>query len=115
MNKNLRWKLIAILAVIVIRAWAIYPPSREVRLGLDLKGGVHLVLQVQTDDALRLGDRDRDGRSARRPGEGRRAGRDGRIAEPHRVPDQRRAARQATRSCARRRRPSRPPTTASRA
>ena len=54
MNKNLRWKLIAILAVIVICAWAIYPPSQKVRLGLDLKGGVHLVLQVQTDDALRL-------------------------------------------------------------
>ena len=54
MNKNLRWKLIAILAVIVICAWAIYPPSQKIRLGLDLKGGVHLVLQVQTDDALRL-------------------------------------------------------------
>ena len=54
MNKNLRWKLIAIIAVIVICAWAIYPPSKTVRLGLDLKGGVHLVLQVQTDDALRL-------------------------------------------------------------
>ena len=54
MNKNLRWKLIAILAVIVICAWAIYPPSQERPAGLDLKGGVHLVLQVQTDDALRL-------------------------------------------------------------
>ena len=29
-------------------------PSKKVRLGLDLKGGVHLVLRVQTDDALRL-------------------------------------------------------------
>jgi preprotein translocase subunit SecD len=54
MNKNLRWKIIAILAVIVICIWAIYPPSQTIRLGLDLKGGVHLVLQVQTDDALRL-------------------------------------------------------------
>src|SRR5206468_10868152 len=54
MHKNLRWKLIAILAVIVICVWAIYPPSKTVRLGLDLKGGVHLVLKVQTDDALRL-------------------------------------------------------------
>jgi preprotein translocase subunit SecD len=54
MNKNLRWKLIAILAVIVVCVWAIYPPSKTIRLGLDLKGGVHLVLQVQTDDALRL-------------------------------------------------------------
>ena len=30
------------------------PPPQTVNLGLDLKGGVHLVLRVQTDDALRL-------------------------------------------------------------
>jgi preprotein translocase subunit SecD len=54
MNKNLRWKLLAILAVIVVCVWAIYPPDQKIRLGLDLKGGVHLVLKVQTDDALRL-------------------------------------------------------------
>jgi preprotein translocase subunit SecD len=34
--------------------WAIYPPDQKIRLGLDLKGGVHLVLRVHTDDALRL-------------------------------------------------------------
>src|SRR6202008_3228522 len=28
--------------------------SKQLKLGLDLKGGVHLVLRVQTDDALRL-------------------------------------------------------------
>ena len=54
MNKNLRWKLLAVLAVIVVCAWAIYPPSQTVRLGLDLKGGVHLVLKVETDEALKL-------------------------------------------------------------
>ena len=54
MNKNLRWKLLAILGVIVLCAWAIYPPSQTVRLGLDLKGGVHLVLKVETDEALKL-------------------------------------------------------------
>jgi preprotein translocase subunit SecD len=31
---------------------AIWPPSDKIRLGLDLKGGIHLVLQVVTDDAL---------------------------------------------------------------
>ena len=31
-----------------------YPPEEKVRLGLDLKGGVHMVLRVQTDDALRI-------------------------------------------------------------
>jgi preprotein translocase subunit SecD len=54
MNKSLRWRILAILGVIAVCAWAIYPPSQTVRLGLDLKGGVHLILRVQTDDALRL-------------------------------------------------------------
>lgn len=54
MAKNLRWKLLVIVAVIGLAVWAFYPPSQKVRLGLDLKGGVHLVLRVQTDDALRL-------------------------------------------------------------
>jgi preprotein translocase subunit SecD len=54
MNKNLRWKAITILAVTAIAVWAFYPPQQKVRLGLDLKGGVHLVLRVQTGDALRV-------------------------------------------------------------
>lgn len=54
MNKNLRWKILTILVVTAIAVWAFYPPQEKVRLGLDLKGGVHLVLRVQTDDALRL-------------------------------------------------------------
>ena len=54
MDKNLRWRAIAILAVVAISIWGFYPPTEKVKLGLDLKGGVHLVLRVQTDDALRL-------------------------------------------------------------
>jgi preprotein translocase subunit SecD len=54
MDKNLRWRAIAILAVVAISIWGFYPPEKKVRLGLDLQGGVHLVLRVQTDDALRL-------------------------------------------------------------
>jgi preprotein translocase subunit SecD len=30
----------------------LWPPSERIRLGLDLKGGIHLVMQVVTDDAL---------------------------------------------------------------
>jgi preprotein translocase subunit SecD len=66
---NLRWKVVTILAVFVVFfALGVYPilasryrlPSpgwlqeKQLKLGLDLKGGVHLVLRVQTDDALRL-------------------------------------------------------------
>jgi len=69
MNKNIRWKVITIIAVLVVfSAVGVYPlvasyfgintPSwlmqKQLKLGLDLKGGVHLVLRVQTDDAIRL-------------------------------------------------------------
>ncbi len=54
MAKNLRWKVILILGVLALSVFLFYPPDQKVRLGLDLKGGVHLVLRVQTDDALRL-------------------------------------------------------------
>ena len=56
--KNLKWKLLTIVGVIVFAAAMIYPPfdtaSRRGRisLGLDLKGGVQLVLRVKTDEAL---------------------------------------------------------------
>jgi preprotein translocase subunit SecD len=52
MTKNLRWRLLIILAVLALAVVAFYPPRQKVRLGLDLKGGVHLVLRVQSDDAL---------------------------------------------------------------
>ena len=54
MRKNLRWKVLTIVAVVAAAAFAVYPPEDQVRLGLDLRGGVHLVLRVQTDDALRV-------------------------------------------------------------
>jgi hypothetical protein len=45
---------------IVASSFGINSPSalmqKQLKLGLDLKGGVHLVLRVQTDDAIRPGD-----------------------------------------------------------
>src|SRR5262245_18956759 len=67
--QNLRWKLITITVVLVafsavglypiVAAWpGVNKPSllmeKQLKLGLDLKGGVHLVLRVNTDDALRI-------------------------------------------------------------
>ena len=52
--KNLRWRVLTTLVVVGLALWAIYPPDQKIKLGLDLQGGVHLVLRVQTDDALRL-------------------------------------------------------------
>ena len=54
MAKNLRWKVLTIIGVVVAAAFAVYPPEDQIRLGLDLSGGVHMVLRVQTDDALRV-------------------------------------------------------------
>jgi preprotein translocase subunit SecD len=69
MNKNLRWKVISVLAVFAIFfGLGVYPilaqryrlpmpnwlEAKQLKLGLDLKGGVHLVLRVHTDDALRI-------------------------------------------------------------
>jgi len=53
-NKNLRWKFILIVAIIALAVWSFYPLSEKVNLGLDLKGGIHLVLRVQTEQALRV-------------------------------------------------------------
>jgi len=53
-NKNLRWRVLTIAAVIGLAVWSFYPPGQKVNLGLDLKGGVHIVMRVQTDAALRL-------------------------------------------------------------
>jgi preprotein translocase subunit SecD len=54
MAKNLRWKVLVILGVVALSIFAFTPPAEKIKLGLDLKGGVQLVLRVQTDDALRL-------------------------------------------------------------
>ncbi len=67
--KNLRWKTLTILGVVVLfAAVGVYPlfaqrfglpaPSwlmaKQLQLGLDLKGGVHLVMRVNREDALRI-------------------------------------------------------------
>jgi preprotein translocase subunit SecD len=54
MAKNLKWKVLTILGIVALSIFAFYPPDQKVKLGLDLKGGVQLVLRVHTDDALRL-------------------------------------------------------------
>ena len=66
---NLRWKIVTILVVFaVFFSVGVYPilasrynlpapqwlRDRQLKLGLDLMGGVHLVLRVQTEDALRV-------------------------------------------------------------
>lgn len=60
MNKRIRTRVLIILGVTIlaIGLFAGFPPSfakmkDKIKLGLDLRGGTHLVLQVVTDDAIR--------------------------------------------------------------
>ena len=65
MNKNLRWKVIVIVVTMLVFLFGIFgiPKSwsgqglvaamtERIHLGLDLKGGTHLILQVQVKDAV---------------------------------------------------------------
>ncbi len=52
MKKKLRWKIILVLGVFFLSIYLAYPPGEKVHFGLDLSGGMHLVLQVVTDDAI---------------------------------------------------------------
>ncbi len=45
-------RVLAILVIVGISAWYSYPPSKKIRLGLDLKGGMHLVLGVDMKKAV---------------------------------------------------------------
>jgi protein-export membrane protein SecD len=66
MNPNLKWKALFILAVILLCIYFVlglpnFPTSltalkdnfeHQIRLGLDLQGGTHLILQVQVQEAI---------------------------------------------------------------
>ena len=58
-SSNLLTRGIVIGAILALSVWFLYPLDQKIKLGLDLQGGMHLVLQVQTDDALRA-DSDSD-------------------------------------------------------
>jgi preprotein translocase subunit SecD len=50
---SVRIRLLIIAAVAGLSLWALYPPAESIELGLDLRGGLQLVLRVRTEDALR--------------------------------------------------------------
>src|SRR6516225_3668333 len=66
MNPNLKWKVLFIFAVVLICLYMVvglpsFPNSwtqikdnfgRQIKLGLDLQGGTHLILQVQVQEAI---------------------------------------------------------------
>ena len=54
MKKGLRWKILIALAVLALSIFVAYPIQKKIKLGLDLKGGIHLVLQVMSEDAVNM-------------------------------------------------------------
>ncbi len=66
MNPNLKWKVLFIFAVILfciyfLFGYPVFPTSlaqvkdnfgKQIKLGLDLQGGTHLILQVQVQEAI---------------------------------------------------------------
>jgi len=50
MFRDLKWKISFILAVIILFTWFAFPLDKRINLGLDLKGGMHLVLRVDTSN-----------------------------------------------------------------
>jgi protein-export membrane protein SecD/preprotein translocase SecF subunit len=49
-----RHRVLVIIGVIALSLWIIHPLQRSLKLGLDLNGGVQLVLRVKTEPAVRL-------------------------------------------------------------
>ena len=53
MKNRLLWRGIVILLVAALAIFSAYPLDESLKLGLDLRGGIHLVLQVEVEDAVR--------------------------------------------------------------
>ncbi|MBI3087497.1 MAG: protein translocase subunit SecD [Candidatus Omnitrophica bacterium] len=48
MPASMKWRLPLVLAAIALSAWYAFPLSTRISLGLDLQGGMHLILKVDT-------------------------------------------------------------------
>jgi preprotein translocase subunit SecD len=53
MQRKLMWRWVLIGVVTAAAVYFMVPPDKRIHLGLDLKGGIHLVLRVNTIDAVR--------------------------------------------------------------
>lgn len=49
MDKYYKWKVLLIVVAIAFSVWRAYPPQEKINLGLDLQGGMQLLLQVELD------------------------------------------------------------------
>jgi preprotein translocase subunit SecD len=54
MEKSIRWKILLIIGVLGLCLFLALPLGEKINLGLDLRGGMHLVLKVKTDKAIEM-------------------------------------------------------------
>lgn len=54
MIRSIVWRIVLVVIVILLAIWKIYPPEEKINRGLDLQGGMHLVLGVKLDEVLLL-------------------------------------------------------------
>src|SRR5262245_58286041 len=52
LRRDLRWKLAIIVLIIGVSVWFAFPLGKRINLGLDLQGGMHLVLEVEAEKAV---------------------------------------------------------------
>jgi preprotein translocase subunit SecD len=52
LRRDLRWKLAVIVIIIGVSLWFTFPLGERMNLGLDLQGGMHLVLEVEAEKAV---------------------------------------------------------------
>ncbi len=52
MKSPFSWKIGVILLVLGISLWYALPLKETIKLGLDLQGGMHLVLEVEAEKAV---------------------------------------------------------------
>ncbi len=49
----MKWKILFVVLLTAGAIYYLYPPQEKINLGLDLRGGIHMVLKVNLDEALR--------------------------------------------------------------
>ena len=55
---DLKWRILITIVLLGVALYAVYPPldygdkEGKINLGLDLQGGIHMVMDVQTDEAV---------------------------------------------------------------
>ncbi len=52
MRRYLWLRIALVVVVVLVSVWYLYPPQKRINLGLDLQGGIHLVLGVEVQKAV---------------------------------------------------------------